>query len=145
MAIEEGRLTAPDGLSLYWKAWLPEGRPKAVLHDIHGYAEHIDRYGNVVDALLPAGYAVVGADHRGHGRSGGRRAYVNSFQELINDQRQLRDDVIRRKFSEAPTSSSATPWEASLRSTSRSRPRTGSKGSCSPGPGPGRGPISPGP
>ena len=102
MAIEEGRLTAPDGLSLYWKAWLPEGRPKAVLHVIHGYAEHIDRYGNVVDALLPAGYAVVGADHRGHGRSGGRRAYVNSFQELINDQRQLRDDVIRRKFSEAP-------------------------------------------
>lgn len=102
MAIEEGRLTAPDGLSLYWKGWLPEGKPRAVLQVIHGYAEHVGRYKNVVDTLLPAGYAILGNDHRGHGRSEGKRAYVNSFQELINDERQLRDEVIRRKFPEAP-------------------------------------------
>jgi len=67
-----GTLRARDGTSLYWKAWLPEGTPRAVVHLIHGYAEHIDRYGNVVNELVPAGYAVFGNDHRGHGRSAGR-------------------------------------------------------------------------
>ncbi len=102
MSTEDGKLTTPDGLSLYWKVWVPDGKPRAVVQVIHGYAEHINRYGNVVDELLAAGYAVAGNDHRGHGRSEGRRAYVNSFQEYINDERQLRDEVIRRKFPETP-------------------------------------------
>ncbi|MRR39249.1 alpha/beta hydrolase [bacterium] len=96
MATETGNLITTDGLSLYWKAWFPEGKPRAVVHVMHGYAEHIDRYRFVVDELLPAGFAVFGTDHRGHGRSDGRRAYINSFEEYISDERQFRDEVIRR-------------------------------------------------
>jgi alpha-beta hydrolase superfamily lysophospholipase len=69
---------------------------------MHGYAEHIDRYGNVVNEILPAGYAVFGTDHRGHGKSQGKRGHVKSFQEFIDDERQFRRDVIKAKFPGVP-------------------------------------------
>jgi alpha-beta hydrolase superfamily lysophospholipase len=93
-----GTFSSRDGTSIYWKAWLPDGAPKAIIHLIHGYAEHIDRYGNVVNELIPAGYAVFGNDHRGHGKSQGRRGHVNSFQEFIDDERQFALGVIKTQF-----------------------------------------------
>ncbi len=97
-----GTFAAKDGTSLYWKAWLPDGAPKALIHLIHGYAEHIDRYGNVVNELVPAGYAVFGNDHRGHGKSQGRRGHVNSFQEFIDDERQFALEAIKAQFPDSP-------------------------------------------
>lgn len=102
MTQEKGSFTAQDGLSVFWKAWLPDGRPKAVLHVIHGYAEHIDRYAFVVDELLPAGYAIFGTDHRGHGRSGGRRGHVESFQELIDDEKRFRNEIVLKRLPGIP-------------------------------------------
>ena len=102
MAMESGKIQAPDGCSIFWKAWLPDGNPKAVLHVIHGYAEHIDRYTFLVNQLVPAGYAVFGADHRGHGRSDGRRGHVTSFQEFMNDEKQFAEEVIRPRLSGIP-------------------------------------------
>ncbi|MGO9145911.1 MAG: lysophospholipase [Desulfomonilia bacterium] len=97
-----GTFTTQDGTTLYWKAWLPDGTPKAVIHLIHGYAEHIERYGNVVNELVPAGYAVFGNDHRGHGRSQGRRGHVKSFQDFIEDERQFYTQVIRKELPDTP-------------------------------------------
>jgi alpha-beta hydrolase superfamily lysophospholipase len=97
-----GTFSAHDGTSLYWKAWLPEGTPRAVIHLIHGYAEHIERYGNVVNELVPAGYAIFGNDHRGHGRSQGRRGHVKSFQDFIDDEREFYAQVIRKHLPDAP-------------------------------------------
>ena len=97
-----GTFTTQDGTTLYWKAWLPDGTPRAVIHLIHGYAEHIERYGNVVNELVPAGYAVFGNDHRGHGRSQGRRGHVKSFQDFIEDERQFYTQVIRKELPDTP-------------------------------------------
>ncbi|NLA40590.1 MAG: alpha/beta hydrolase [Smithella sp.] len=102
MKTQSGNFKAPDGKSIYWKGWTPDNTPKAVVHVIHGYAEHIDRYGNVVGELLPAGYAVFGTDHRGHGKSEGKRGHVMSFQEFIDDERQFQREVIRTKFPNLP-------------------------------------------
>lgn len=102
MKTENGTFTAQDGTSIYWKAWLPEGTPKAVVHLIHGYAEHIERYGNVVNELVPAGYAVFGNDHRGHGKSQGRRGHVKNFQEFIDDERQFSLEFIKAQFPNTP-------------------------------------------
>jgi alpha-beta hydrolase superfamily lysophospholipase len=102
MNTRDGKLTAKDGLSLYWKAWIPDGAPKAVLHLLHGYAEHVDRYRNVVHELVPAGYAVFGEDYRGHGKSEGKRGHVESFQDYIDDTRQFALDVIRPSFPGTP-------------------------------------------
>jgi alpha-beta hydrolase superfamily lysophospholipase len=102
MKTESGNIRAQDGTSIYWKGWVPDNSPKAMVHVMHGYAEHIDRYGNVVSELLPGGYAVFGTDHRGHGKSQGKRGHVKSFQEFIDDERQFRRDVIRVRFPGIP-------------------------------------------
>ena len=102
MKTSDGKLTTTDGLSLYWKCWLPESTPKAFVQVIHGYAEHIDRYTNVVNELVPAGYAVFGNDHRGHGKSDGKRGHIHSFQEFIEDEKLFRSEVIKRKFPDIP-------------------------------------------
>ncbi|HBL53568.1 MAG TPA: alpha/beta hydrolase [Syntrophaceae bacterium] len=102
MKTQSGNFTAQDGTSIYWKGWAPDKAPKAVVHVIHGYAEHIDRYGNVVGELLPAGYAVFGTDHRGHGKSEGKRGHVKSFQEFIDDEKQFWHNIIQTKFPGIP-------------------------------------------
>ncbi|MEN6473060.1 MAG: lysophospholipase [Syntrophaceae bacterium] len=102
MITKEGRFKAHDGLAIFWKAFLPQETPEAVVHVIHGFAEHIDRYKNVIDELVPAGYAVAGTDHRGHGRSEGKRCHVNSFEEYIADEKQFADEIIKTLFPDIP-------------------------------------------
>ena len=48
-------------------------QPKAVVCLVHGLGEHTGRYAHVAAALNDAGYAVLGVDLRGHGKSGGPR------------------------------------------------------------------------
>jgi alpha-beta hydrolase superfamily lysophospholipase len=40
---------------------------------------------NIVNHLVPKGYAIYAVDHRGHGRSPGPRAFVNRWSEFIED------------------------------------------------------------
>ena len=56
----------------------------------HGVAEHAGRYGHVADVLTGLGLRVVIADHRGHGRSGGKRLLVRDLSELTADLETLR-------------------------------------------------------
>lgn len=49
--------------------WEPQGSPKAVVQIIHGIAEHVGRYDNLARFLTDHGYAVVGCDHLGHGKT----------------------------------------------------------------------------
>jgi len=81
MKHQEGNFKGVQDTSLHYQYWLPKAEAKAVLIAVHGIAEHSGRYMNVVNFLVPSGYAVYGIDHVGHGRSGGRRAYVDRFQD----------------------------------------------------------------
>jgi alpha-beta hydrolase superfamily lysophospholipase len=89
----EGSLHADDGLSIYHQAWLPEGEPAAVVLLVHGLGEHSGRYAHVAEALVGAGYAVHALDHRGHGKSDGKRVYVKSYDELMRDLAMFRAHV----------------------------------------------------
>jgi alpha-beta hydrolase superfamily lysophospholipase len=61
--------TAADGTTIHYRRWLPAGAPKAVIQVVHGAAEHVSRYDRFAKLAVAAGYAVVGTDHRGHGRT----------------------------------------------------------------------------
>jgi len=102
MDIKEGKITTSDGLFLNWKGWLPEQKPKALVHIMHGYAEHIDRYQNLVNELVPAGIAICGNNHRGHGRSDGKRGHVERFPEYIEDAKLFSEEVARNLLPDCP-------------------------------------------
>jgi alpha-beta hydrolase superfamily lysophospholipase len=70
-----------DGVSLFVYRWLPEGRPKAVVQIVHGWAEHAARYVRLAEALCGQGYAVYADDHRGHGRTARTPAELGYFAD----------------------------------------------------------------
>ena len=73
-----------EGLGeLYYQGWQPDGEAKAVVFITHGLAEHGGRYMNVVDKLVPQGYAVYAIDHYGHGMSDGTRVFIPKFDDFI--------------------------------------------------------------
>ena len=51
----------------------------------HGIAEHSGRYEHVGAAVSAAGLEVASFDHRGFGRSEGVRAYVDRFEQYLED------------------------------------------------------------
>lgn len=81
----EGRLVGARDVELFWQGRLPAGTVSGIVLVSHGLGEHSGRYRNVVDALLPDGWAVYGVDHRGHGLSGGRRAHVEDYDDFLAD------------------------------------------------------------
>lgn len=70
-AATEFRVPGSDGLELYAFRREPEGTPRGVVHIATGIGEHVGRggYQRLTDALVGAGYAVQGHDHRGQGGS----------------------------------------------------------------------------
>lgn len=90
------------GDEVYCQSWLPESGTKAVLVINHGWAEHSGRYENVVNKLVPAGIAVFAEDHRGHGKTAGKRSYVERFSWIYEDIHLLITNIIRPQFPELP-------------------------------------------
>jgi acylglycerol lipase len=82
---QESRLCAADGLHLHLRRWRPTSAPAATVLIAHGFAEHGGRYATLASRLTDSGYAVVAADHRGHGLSGGKRRSVARFQQYVDD------------------------------------------------------------
>ncbi|MDR2942598.1 MAG: lysophospholipase [Treponema sp.] len=58
-----------DGARLFMHRWTPSAPPKAVLHIVHGMAEHSLRYKRLAEKLNAEGIEVWAADQRGHGKT----------------------------------------------------------------------------
>jgi len=85
-------LRAADGTRLHALRW-PAARPRAALLLSHGLGEHAGRYAALARDLVPLGIDVHALDHRGHGRSGGARAYTPRFSRFVDDFEAFRRDV----------------------------------------------------
>ena len=102
---------SPRGVQFYFQGWQPETPPKAVVCLVHGLGEHSGRYAHVAAALNDAGYALLGFDLRGHGKSGGPRGHTPSYEALMDDIGRLLDEAA----SAIPASRSSftgTAWAA---------------------------------
>lgn len=78
----EGTFKGIRDIKIYYQSWLPEKDVKAVILVVHGLGEHSGRYLNVVNHLVPLGYAVYALDHIGHGKSEGTREYIERFDDF---------------------------------------------------------------
>ena len=70
-----------DQLQRVWES----NTPHANVLLLHGIAEHSGRYEHVGSTLAAAGFSTRAIDHRGHGRSGGERGFVPSFDVFLDD------------------------------------------------------------
>ena len=99
--VQKAEFTLPssDGThQLHAVCWQPDqGAPRAVVQLVHGISEHIGRYDAFAVYLADHGFAVVGHDHLGHGRTACDRKEYGFFAEregwdlLLRDVRALRE------------------------------------------------------
>lgn len=68
--VENFRFVGCDGKMIAGTHWHAEGEPRAVVQIAHGMGEHVGRYAETATFLSRHGLAVLGNDHRGHGRTG---------------------------------------------------------------------------
>jgi len=99
----ESTFEGAGGLRLHAQCWEPQGNARAVVALVHGISEHSGRYETLVDHLTSAGFAVCSFDHRGHGRSPGKRGHINDWAEYREDMRAFLEHVrqkvpVRRLF-----------------------------------------------
>lgn len=73
-----------DGLTQLRRHW-PAEQPRAALLLVHGIGEHSGRYEHVGAFLAAHGIDTLAFDNRGFGQSGGRRAWVSSFDDYVAD------------------------------------------------------------
>ncbi|MCI7550831.1 MAG: alpha/beta hydrolase [Actinomycetaceae bacterium] len=90
----------PHPTSLAYYEWRPKEHPGGV-HGVvqlaHGMVEHLGRYADFAQYLAEQGYVVVGADHRGHGKSASADAPLGYFGDDIAWEVVAHDlDVVRR-------------------------------------------------
>jgi acylglycerol lipase len=82
----ESRWKSKDNLNLYAQGWEPQQNPvKAVVCLVHGLGEHTSRYSRMAAALTNEGFALMGADLRGHGRSEGKKGHFPSIELVMQD------------------------------------------------------------
>ncbi|WP_431234608.1 lysophospholipase [Mycolicibacterium psychrotolerans] len=73
------------GVRIVYDVWTPDTEPRGVVVLSHGLGEHAGRYHHVTERFGQAGLITYALDHRGHGRSGGKRVMVRSIDEYTGD------------------------------------------------------------
>lgn len=69
---------------LFYQSWTAPGA-RATLVLTHGIAEHSEAYHETALKLVPLGFNIYAFDLRGHGRSDGRRGYIDNFKRYSLD------------------------------------------------------------
>jgi alpha-beta hydrolase superfamily lysophospholipase len=80
----EGHFRGHEGIELFYQTWSrPNARGTLVI--THGISEHSEAYHKTAEALVPLGWNICAWDLRGHGRSEGKRGFVDRFRSYSLD------------------------------------------------------------
>jgi alpha-beta hydrolase superfamily lysophospholipase len=82
----------PTGGDLSGYRLVPES-PVAVVLVVHGFGEYAGRHATTMRRLAERGIASYAYDQRGHGHSPGKRAIVERFDDLVDDNLAVRERV----------------------------------------------------
>ncbi len=85
MTRSERNFDGVGGVRIVYDVWTPESPPRAVVVLAHGLGEHARRYDHVAQRFGEGGLVTYALDHRGHGRSGGKRVLVRDISEYTAD------------------------------------------------------------
>ncbi|MFB9179527.1 alpha/beta hydrolase [Dactylosporangium sucinum] len=102
MQREESSLTGGGGVRIVYDVWTPGGDVSGAVVLSHGMGEHARRYDHVIARLGELGLVVYAPDHRGHGRSGGKRLLARRIGEFTADLDLLVAEVAGRHPGQAP-------------------------------------------
>ncbi|MCZ7533109.1 MAG: lysophospholipase [Acidimicrobiia bacterium] len=96
----EGTFTTRDGTELF-TVTVSDQDPRYELLHVHGLGEHSGRWIQRFTELAKRGARVTAFDLRGHGRSGGERMHVDSFDQFTSDVSEI---------ATATSASTGRPW-----------------------------------
>ena len=98
MSCREETLAARDGYELSLRVYEAD-RTKAVVKFIHGMEEHQERYTPFAEYLQAAGYTVVTADLRGHGKNAPMLSHIadrDGHLRLVEDEEDILAEIHER-------------------------------------------------
>jgi alpha-beta hydrolase superfamily lysophospholipase len=81
---DTGSFTGKGGIEIFFQKWVAE-RAKAVVILVHGLGEHSGRYDNLLKGFAGKNISVFAIDHRGHGKSDGKKGHIDSFMDYVYD------------------------------------------------------------
>ena len=81
----ESAFVGVHGTRIVYDVWTPETTSTGIVVLAHGLAEHAGRYRHVIERLGSLGLVVYAPDHRGHGRSGGKRVSLEKWSDFTDD------------------------------------------------------------
>lgn len=80
----QGNFRSSDGLELFYQKWIVN-EARGVVIIAHGLGEHSSRYQHLLDQMAGKNLSFYALDHRGHGRSQGKRGHILSFNNFLAD------------------------------------------------------------
>lgn len=87
-----------DGKERWYAAsWIPEQPLRAGIAIVHGQGEHSGRYDHFAEFFQHHGFGVMAIDHAGHGRSGGSRGHIASYEAYLDGVSALLEEWRRRE------------------------------------------------
>jgi acylglycerol lipase len=95
-----GTFIGKGGTEIFFQNWIVDN-PRGILVIAHGVGEHSGRYENIISELEGSRISIYALDHRGHGRSGGKRGHIDSFMDYVYDLK-LFIDLIKEEHVKAP-------------------------------------------
>lgn len=81
-----GNFVGLDNTKIYYHSWKAQ-RPRGIVVIAHGLGEHGTRYSNLLACMQDDDISFYALDHRGHGRSEGKKGHVNTFADYTEDLR----------------------------------------------------------
>jgi alpha-beta hydrolase superfamily lysophospholipase len=89
----EGTFFGSKGAEIFYQTWQVTNPVGSILVT-HGLSEHSECYHSFAQVMNKSNWDVIGWDLRGHGRSEGKRGYVENFDDYCKDLKLLTEHCV---------------------------------------------------